>query len=589
MANQQHEPGGHQEAEATPSPASEAEESDGKAEWFGLKRVLERIVVALPTKVQYVLIVVFLLVLGLDRVWSSLPDSRKERIIDGGVRRAEGWTLAHFGGSGNDALIAAYLAADRRAIERLLPQSAGPYVRGLRALLAAHYQEARLHFDTATMTGEVSKSRVLTFIGASYYLGGRYQNAAESFLKALDEDPKQTNNRLYAAAALFQAARMDSARLMAAIVGDVAQRSKPVDSATIASALVVIGHVDGATGNFSESAKSYHRAEAIRTSLYGAEDPRTVELLYDLAANQYAKGNLDSAKAEMENVLRIQETTLGSDDIHVARTLNTLANTISDQGNSVAAEPLYQRAIDIASAALGEEHPFLASLRDNLATTLEMLKKDVDAEAEYKRVLAMRERLLDQTHPDVGRSLNNLATFYMDRGRLTEAEPLFARSAANLEAAYGSESDQLAYVLSNQGTLYAKQGKPSLAEPVLKRALAIRRKRLPPNSPYIARVLLKIGNLYRDRRNFRQADSVYREALTIAGAPTTPEAIETLANRGVLEFKRGRMKAADSLFRLSLPGLPGVVSDKQFVDSVRNLSSRARIALVKRTPNRRRP
>ena len=90
--------------------------------------------------------------------------------------------------------------------------------------------------------------------------------------------------------------------------------------------------------------------------------------------------------------LKINEEKFGPEDPKTANLLNNLALLHFNQDNYAKAEPLMQRALAINEKALGKEHPTVARTLKNYAALLRQTKRATQADEFDARVKAIQEK-----------------------------------------------------------------------------------------------------------------------------------------------------------------------------------------------------
>jgi len=139
------------------------------------------------------------------------------------------------------------------------------------------------------LSQEATGHRVLNRLGNEAFLAGRYEEAVESFLAALEVDPTQTRVRANLAAALSRLGRMEEAEAQLR----QANRLDPEDP----RALFNLGSLLVKKGELEEARSSYERAIQL--------DPSAADAIFNLANLLRRSGNLQEATEGYRRVVEL--------------------------------------------------------------------------------------------------------------------------------------------------------------------------------------------------------------------------------------------------------------------------------------------
>jgi tetratricopeptide (TPR) repeat protein len=163
-----------------------------------------------------------------------------------------------------------------------------------------------------------------------------------------------------------------------------------------------------------------------------ATAPAQSEALQEIirkGAELYSAGRYAEAEPLWREALERGEREFGPQEPRTANLLNNLAEVYRATGRYAAAEPLYQRAIAIDEKTLGPEHPSLAVNLWNLAAFYVAARRWSEAEPLYQRVLAIYEETLPADHPHIAQAREHYARLLDRLGRGDEATVLRAQAA----------------------------------------------------------------------------------------------------------------------------------------------------------------
>jgi tetratricopeptide (TPR) repeat protein len=273
-------------------------------------------------------------------------------------------------------------------------EARGNYRQAQTNALRAWEMMARLGFRCRTIEAESVRTEALSRMGAALCGAGRYQEAKDWLLRAMQRAERHGQglpsalNRL---GILYQCTGdFDEAdRLYRQALG-----LAPSDSDEAADAYRNIGALAGARGCYAEGEAYAHRAWQIRLELHGPRHPAT---LSDACA--YA--------AILDGLGRFEES-----------------------------EPMYWSALHFFHRTFGGENPEIAGILHNLANLRRALNDPQGAEALYWMAMSMKDKLLGAGHPDTVWTMHCYASMLTDLSRLEEAWDMEWRAMLVFEIAF---------------------------------------------------------------------------------------------------------------------------------------------------------
>ena len=306
-----------------------------------------------------------------------------------------------------------------------------PKDQGIALYLQGNYSQAVTVLTDVAARKELDFVDTLRYLGASQFAQAKFQDAADTFRKAV-------------------ALRADDAEL-----------------------LTWHGKALYQLAAWSEAEPLMRRAVALDEKSHGPEHPEVAIHLNNLAQLLQATNRLAEAEPLMRRALAIDEKRLGPEHPEVGIRLNNLAVLLQATNRLAEAEPLMRRALAIDEKSRGPEHPEVGIRLNNLAQLLKATNRLAEAEPLMQRALAIHEKSHGPEHPEVATDLSNLALLFQDTKRLAEAEPLMRRALAIDEKSYGPEHPEVATDLSNLAQLLQAMNRLAEAEPPMRRALAL--------------------------------------------------------------------------------------------------------------------
>lgn len=332
----------------------------------------------------------------------------------------------------------------KSAIDDWSKRVQGPYQKGLAALYAQRYTEARQYIEQSISSSETDLVEKYVSLATAESQLGHYPQSEAALTRA---------------------------------------RAIQGQNSTVLNDL---GMVLVEEGRYAEAEPLYERALAIREKELGTQDPEVAAVLNNLAVLFSAQGRYARAEGLYKRALAIAEKTLAPEDLRVATLLNNLAEFYYEQGRYIEAEPLFKRALTITEKVLGPRCPYVAMLLNNMAELRRAQGYYTEGELLCKRALTLDEQVFGPNHPNVATDLNTLALIYKEEGKNADAEPLYKRALAIDDAILGPHHPTVAVRLNNLAGLYSAQGRYREAESLYRRALAIDEEALGPEHPRVA-------------------------------------------------------------------------------------------------------
>jgi len=328
------------------------------------------------------------------------------------------------------------------------------------------------------------------------------------------------------------------------------------DDPKVAESLYDLADVELQRGAYAEAGTLLRRTLAIRQERLGADHPQVAEVHYGLAILHFYLGEYSEAEALFRRALAMWEGVLEPEDPALASGLNDLATLLYTQGQYEESAALFQRALDLWQETLGEDHHYVATALNNIGAAYKSLGDYTQAEPHYRRALELWGRTLGPDHPEVASSLNNLGSLYRRTGRTEEAIEHYKHATEIWERALGPDHPDVAISLGNLAGLYKNEGRLSEAEPLYDRALAIRRQALGADHADVFLSLRNLGDLYRRQGRLETAESLLRQAL--AGeertlGPEHPNLADGLHSLALLCAEQGRYAESEGFFVRALP------------------------------------
>lgn len=301
-------------------------------------------------------------------------------------------------------------------------------------------------------------------------------------------------------------------------------------------------------GRFEEALPFWRQLLGWQQQHLGADDPRSLRSLRNLAAVELAAGHSAEAARlygeRRERLLRLQGAVTGES----TQAALDLARVWRTQTRFQAAEALTRETL----ALLQRSRTADPQLRQRIADAQELLGtiaheqgRYPQAEQAHRAALALRIGLEGSGSLSAASARGNLAQALLRQGRYAEALELQSRALADYQALSGVDTRrQQATVLPNIAFSQSLLGQSQLGLSTLKQAVALRSQLQGADHPDTARLLLNLGSLEADMGNPAAALDHYRSALNTMRTRLGPQHLSTaFALQRMAELARSQQQS----------------------------------------------
>jgi eukaryotic-like serine/threonine-protein kinase len=203
----------------------------------------------------------------------------------------------------------------------------------------------------------------------------------------------------------------------------------PDDPKTLES-MNQLGSILEAEGHDAEAEKLDRQALVGERRILGSEDPLTLDTMDNLSVILENKGHFDEAEKLEREVVAADIRRLGPQSDQTLRSMSHLAGALFNQARYAYAEQEYRQLLDVARHALGPDHPQTLTAMSDLALDIEQQGRLAEAEQAFREVLATEQRVLGPEHQFTANAMDNLAILLATEGRLADAAKLFREESA---------------------------------------------------------------------------------------------------------------------------------------------------------------
>ncbi|CAB9498744.1 Kinesin light chain [Seminavis robusta] len=289
--------------------------------------------------------------------------------------------------------------------------------------------------------GGVTVVAILSNIGNVLYRAGRFEEAIQTFQKALE------------ALAYYK----ESLRIRRNVLGQ--------DAATkeVATTMNNIGRFHYKKGDLDQALRIYSEALTMRHQLFGDDHLDIAAVCYNMGQTLHQKGRLDDAMELYSGFLKIARKRLGCNHRDVVIMLKCIAQIHHERSEFEQACKLYREALQVGEAALGMNHPEIASTLNKLGN---LLYKSGDAEGAirvYKEGLKVERAVLSSCHPNIVVTLTNIGEIHKLRGEYHDALRVYKEAVQIQQRNRESSTTDIAATLSAIALIHSQASARELA------------------------------------------------------------------------------------------------------------------------------
>jgi len=305
----------------------------------------------------------------------------------------------------------------------------------------------------------------------------------------------------------------------------------------------------GLYGRAHELAKS---ALATRLSLYGPDDPKTLESMARFGSILLREGQYPEAEKLERQALAGERRLQGEEPSLTIETVGYLAYIELKQGRYDDAEKLLREAIVPATRKLGSEDQQVLQATSILGIALLDQARYVEAEQVYRPLVELDRRVLGPDDPRTLTSIGNLAIAVKGQGHFAEAETLYRDVLAAQQRVLGPGNAATAFTMENLAALLIEEGRPADAEKLTREALAIRLQIHGPEHPDTLVSKINLSEELLGEGHIHEAEKLQRETLATQIRVLGPEHPNSLLCRTFLArtlTREGHYEEAEKIVR----------------------------------------
>jgi len=235
------------------------------------------------------------------------------------------------------------------------------------------------------------------------------------------------------------------------------------DPQSLATVLSYLGAAYGGLGAHGKGVELLQRALEIRRKELGDQDPETISLMNDLAAQLYNQGELAEGEPICRRLVELSAKSFGNEDERTLTAVNNLAQIEYGLGKLDEAEKCFRQAMKGRKKAFGEADARTATSTYQLAVVLFERGKLAKAEPFFRKALKAFEKTLPSGHSLISTARSSLGGIMVSLGRYDEAEPLLLKSYKQLTATVGPDHPTSRATINRIISMYTLWNKPGEA------------------------------------------------------------------------------------------------------------------------------
>jgi eukaryotic-like serine/threonine-protein kinase len=296
----------------------------------------------------------------------------------------------------------------------------------------------------------------------------------------------------------------------------------------------------------SQAEEQFKKAYSLRLRAAGADDPKTISALADMASLAADQGKLPEATRIGEGVVQNFTRVLGPDDARTAKATQALGVFYLYQGLYAKGEPLLKKALSYQMRTLGIDNIQTLTTSDSLEYLYVNDHKYPQAEQLALKALESYKRLYGPDHPFTLREMYGLGRIYLDEEKFPQAEALLLPVMEGNIRLLGPEHPNTLSTEQTVASLYNKEGKHA-------EALAMQQKvydafnKQGPDLPGTLAAEGDLAGLYAINGDLQKAEALDKDTLekdTRKYGPAHPETLTAMSNLAYLYETHNRYAEA---------------------------------------------
>jgi len=386
------------------------------------------------------------------------------------------------------------------------------------------------HHPHANGNGGVRLMTVLHNVGHVQYRNGHYEDAIQTYQKALEicqtsaANDSSSRHILELASTLnclgvchFHLQQADTDKALSyycealtirqqALLASKGQHPQPSTtgiitipnassllSKEIATIINNIGRVYFMLSQYDMALEYYNQSLLMRRSLFGNDHLDVGATIFNAGQTFHHLGQYDKAMELYQEFLAIAKKHLGYHHRDVACMLKCMAQIKHECNHVAEAKELYQEAIQVGRASLGQFHPEIASTLNKLGNLLYESGDFDNAIQVYRQGLEVERTVLEPDHPNITVTITNIAQIYKLQEQYDLALNLYKECVAIYKRSLDASHPSISGTLSCIALIYYRTRRFTKALEVYQEALRLRREAYGDHHLEVASTLNSVG------------------------------------------------------------------------------------------------
>ena len=265
------------------------------------------------------------------------------------------------------------------------------------------------------------------------------------------------------------------------------------DSERFANYLKLDAQLDKLIGKYKESEKKYYQILEIYEKQLGKENPKTPEILSNLADLEIILAKFDQAKSHSDNSISLARSFVDLNNPSVAVLINNAAYVNYCIGNYKLSDSLYQTTLKI-------NNDFKLNSTASSAFALNGLGIVMLAKKDYKKAnsfltqsFQLHKNIFTENNPFTAIVYLNFARLKTELKQFVEAKSLLNKSMKINKLFFDSKHDVFADIYTSYGDIAQKEKQASVAKAYYQKAFEIYLEKFGDNHPKVRLLKEKIS------------------------------------------------------------------------------------------------
>ncbi|HKQ97949.1 MAG TPA: tetratricopeptide repeat-containing protein kinase family protein, partial [Candidatus Polarisedimenticolia bacterium] len=277
--------------------------------------------------------------------------------------------------------------------------------------------------------------------------------------------------------------------------------------------LLTLGEVYQNLGLWPTARTLVDQALGIRTGLFGADDPRTLEARESLAYVEMTLDHQKEAERLYGELIEARRRTLGAEEIATLRAIDGLGRVYQHQGRHAEAERMHRQTLEVYLRIEGETGHEALHAMGLVADSCRIQRRFDEAETWYEREIAGLRKAYGDDNPLVLSEQGYLAQVYTEQGRHAEAEAIYRDTLDRMARVLGEDHPMRLEMLNQLGVLYDEEERYADSETIHREVYEKRRRILGEDHHSTLNSMSNLANAMSMQGHYAEAETLLGETL----------------------------------------------------------------------------